>query len=95
VHIYQHKRDLLCDGLAKLGYEFIRPKGTFYLLPKAPGGDDLGFVQILQEQLVLTVPGRGFGTPGYFRIAFCVDDGVIERSMKGFGRAIEAVREKR
>ncbi len=95
VHIYQRKRDLLCDGLAKLGYEFIRPKGTFYLLPKAPGGDDSRFVQILQKQLVLTVPGGGFGIPGYFRIAFCVDDGVIERSMKGFETAIDAVKKKR
>jgi aspartate aminotransferase len=81
--------------LAKLGYEFIRPKGTFYLLPKAPGGDDLEFVGILQNQLVLTVPGRGFGIPGYFRIAFCVDDGVIKRSMKGFGTAMDVAREKR
>jgi aspartate aminotransferase len=95
VSIYQRKRNLLCDGLAELGYEFIRPKGTFYLLPRAPGGDDAGFVHILQKQLVLTVPGRGFGIPGYFRIAFCVDDGVIERSMKGFGTAMDAVSENR
>ena len=88
--IYRRKRDLLCSGLARSGYQFIKPKGTFYLLPKAPGGDDLKFVEALQEELILTVPGRGFGAPGYFRIAFCVDDEVIERSMEGFARTIRA-----
>jgi aspartate aminotransferase len=90
VGIYQKKRDLLCGGLASFGYEFVRPKGTFYLLPKAPGCDDLGFVEALQRELILTVPGRGFALPGRFRIAFCVEDRVIERSLEGFSRAIEA-----
>jgi aspartate aminotransferase len=91
VALYQRKRDLLCKGLQELGYELVKPMGAFYLFPRAPGGDDMRFVQILQEQLVLTVPGSGFGSPGHFRIAFCVDDEVIERSMEGFEKAIRAV----
>lgn len=90
VDVYKRRRDLLCSGLERLGYKFVKPKGTFYLLPKAPGGDDQRFVEALQEELILAVPGRGFGIPGYFRIAFCVDDEVIERSMEGFARAIHA-----
>jgi aspartate aminotransferase len=38
----------------------------------------------LQAKHNLTVPGRGFGTPGYFRIAYCVEDDTIERAMDGF-----------
>jgi aspartate aminotransferase len=87
--VYQHKRDLLCEGLSKLGYVFIRPSGTFYLFPKVPDGDDMRFVETLQNELVLVVPGSGFGSPGHFRIAYCVDDDVIERSMHGFERALE------
>ena len=87
--VYKRKRDLLCDGLARIGYEFVRPEGTFYLFPKAPGGDDLAAVAAMQDELILTVPGRGFGSPGYFRIAFCVEDEVIQRSMAGFARAFE------
>ena len=90
--IYQKKRDILCEGLARAGYEFARPKGTFYLLPKAPGGDELAFVDSLAKELILTVPGRGFGIPGHFRIAFCVEDAVIERSLEGFARAIQKFR---
>jgi aspartate aminotransferase len=90
--IYRRRRDLLCDGLAELGYEFVKPKGTFYLMPQAPGGDDIRFVSRLQQERVLTVPGRGFGLPGYFRIAFCVSEDVIRGSFEGFERAIRDYR---
>ncbi|OEU45429.1 MAG: aspartate aminotransferase [Desulfobacterales bacterium S7086C20] len=84
--LYQAKRDLLCDGLAACGYEFVRPKGAFYLFPKSPVPDDVSFVRALQEELILTVPGKGFGTPGFFRIAFCVDDKTIKDALPGFER---------
>jgi aspartate aminotransferase len=86
---YQRRRDLLCSRLAKMGYQFITPGGTFYLFPKAPGGNDMKFVETLQEKLVLTVPGTGFGAPGYFRIVFCVAEETIERAMPGFEYAIK------
>ena len=84
--LYESKRNLLCHGLATCGYEFVQPKGAFYLFPKTPIDDDVAFVKALQEELILTVPGRGFGTPGHFRIAFCVDDATITRALPGFER---------
>ena len=89
---YARKRELICDGLERLGYEFIKPKGTFYLMPKAPGGDDVAFVQALQDELVLAVPGSGFGLPGHFRLSFCVPDETITGAMPGFERAIARYR---
>jgi aspartate aminotransferase len=86
--VYRVRRDRLHDALVGMGYEAARPEGAFYLFPKAPGGDDLAFVRALQDELVLAVPGRGFGMPGYFRVAYCVDMAVIERSLEGFRRAI-------
>ncbi|HET6451735.1 MAG TPA: pyridoxal phosphate-dependent aminotransferase [Spirochaetia bacterium] len=88
VEIYRRKRDLFCSALKSMGYQFDVPQGAFYIFPKAPGGDDLVFVQALQEELVLAVPGRGFSLPGYFRVAYCVDTPVIERSLPGFERVI-------
>ncbi len=89
IGLYQRKRDLLCEGLAAAGYEFITPPGTFYLFPKSPIPDDVAFVQALQEELILVVPGSGFNGPGYFRIAFCVDDDTIVNALPGFKRAID------
>jgi aspartate aminotransferase len=87
--IYEHKRNLLCAGLSACGYEFVRPKGAFYLFPKSPVPDDVAFVKALQEELILTVPGSGFGAPGYFRIAFCVDDDTIREALPGFERVLK------
>jgi len=89
VNIYKKKRDLLCKGLASAGYKFAKPQGAFYLFVKSPIPDDVGFVKILLKKNILVVPGSGFGGPGYFRIAYCVDDETIINSMKGFKEAIE------
>jgi aspartate aminotransferase len=87
IEIYRKKRDLFCSALSSMGYEFTTPEGAFYIFPKAPGGDDLAFVRALQEELILVVPGTGFRLPGYFRIAYCVETAVIERSFDGFWKA--------
>lgn len=89
VSLYRKKRDLLCDGLSSLGYDFILPQGAFYLFPKSPIEDDIQFVSVLQEENILTVPGTGCGRAGYFRIAYCVSDETITGSMPGFERAIK------
>jgi aspartate aminotransferase len=86
---YQKKRDDLCRGLGQAGYSFIKPEGAFYLFPKSPIPDDVLFVNALLQENILAVPGMGFGTPGYFRLAYCVEDRVIEGSMEGFRRAIQ------
>lgn len=86
---YDRKRRLLCDGLAEIGYSFVRPPGAFYLFPESPGKDDVEFVRALQEELILAVPGSGFGAPGYFRLTFCVPDRTITDSLAGFEKAIK------
>jgi len=86
---YKKKRDLLCRGLSEAGYSFVKPEGAFYLFPKSPIADDVLFVQELLQENILAVPGAGFGTPGYFRLAYCVEDRIIEGSMAGFRRAIK------
>jgi aspartate aminotransferase len=85
---YARKRELLCDGLAGFGYDFVKPSGTFYLFPRSPIPDDVEFVNVLKEERILVVPGSGFNGPGYFRIAFCVSDETIKNSMPGFERAM-------
>ncbi len=86
---YQRKRDYLYAQLTELGYSVTKPQGAFYFFPQSPVPDDVAFVDALQEWNVLTVPGRGFGTPGYFRISYCVEDRVLEGAMEGFARAAE------
>ena len=46
----------------------------------------------MQEQ-ILAVPGSGFGYPGYFRLAFCVDERFILGAADGFARAFAKARD--
>ena len=85
--IYARRRELFCTVLEEAGYDFIRPKGAFYLFPRTPIEDDVAFCSILQKHKILAVPGRGFGAPGHFRLAFCTDEDFIERSAAGFRAA--------
>jgi aspartate aminotransferase len=91
VSIYRRRRDMLCQDLSEIGYDFNVPEGAFYLFPKSPISDDVKFVGILKEELILAVPGTGFGGPGYFRLSYAVPESTITGSMKGFKRALEKV----
>lgn len=88
VSVYKRKRDRFVEGLRAAGYDLVVPSGAFYLFPRSPLADDVRFVRLLQEENILVVPGSGFGGPGHFRIAYCVDDSLIEKSLPGFQRAM-------
>jgi aspartate aminotransferase len=86
---YEEKRDLFYNSLKVFGYQVVKPQGAFYLFPKAPIEDDAAFVKELQKKHILTVPGRGFGKLGYFRIAYAVETKSIERALPGFKEVAE------
>ncbi|NQU66203.1 MAG: pyridoxal phosphate-dependent aminotransferase [SAR324 cluster bacterium] len=81
---YRINRDLLYNHLTKIGFSCIKPAGAFYFFPKSPIEDDLAFIEAAQQLNLLMVPGSGFGMPGYFRISYCFDTDLIERSLPVF-----------
>ncbi|MBN2332784.1 MAG: pyridoxal phosphate-dependent aminotransferase [Deltaproteobacteria bacterium] len=89
ISLYQQKRDLLYTGLVEAGFTVAKPAGAFYLFPKSPLEDDVEFVRTLQTFNILAVPGSGFGGPGYFRLAYCIDDASIKRSLPVFKKVGE------
>lgn len=89
--IYARRREVFCGVLDKAGFEYVRPKGAFYLFPKTPV-DDVAFCKLLLEEKILAVPGQGFGRPGHIRLAFCVDEAVIRRAEDGFKQVMEKAR---
>ena len=86
--VYDRRRRLMAEVLTAAGVEFAMPKGAFYFFPKAPGGDDIAFTDVLLEERILVVPGRGFGGPGHVRLSCSVDERIIARSADGFKRAV-------
>ena len=93
--IYDRRRKAFCKILDEAGIAYNKCEGAFYLFCKAPqsqaaqGGNDLAFVELLKKHLILGVPGSGFGMPGWFRLAYCVDEKVIQRSRDAFLKAMD------
>lgn len=74
--IYQERRDLLIQGMNKLGFKAALPRATFYCwIPVPPGytSSDL-CLKFLEEMNIVVTPGNGFGPngEGYFRISLTV-----------------------
>jgi aspartate aminotransferase len=86
---YREKRDLMYEGLTRIGYQCVKPQGAFYVFPRTPIDDDVAFVRLLAEEGVLTVPGSGFGMPGHIRISLTVERETVVRALPGFERAFK------
>jgi aspartate aminotransferase len=81
---YRIRRDMIYNHLDSLGYSCVKPSGAFYLFPKSLIEDDVAFCKAALKYNILIVPGSGFGWPGHFRLAFCVNLKTIENSLPAF-----------
>ena len=88
--VYETNMNILYDGLTKLGFEIVRPGGTFYMFPKALEEDAVAFCKKATKYDLILVPSDSFGVPGYFRIAYCVDTEKVVRSLEAFERFVNA-----
>ncbi|MCC5468247.1 aminotransferase class I/II-fold pyridoxal phosphate-dependent enzyme [Pelosinus baikalensis] len=80
----KRRRDFLYNNLIELGYSYVKPQGAFYLFPQSLIPDDIEFAKRALKYNLLIVPGSGFGCPGYFRLAYCVDFNSIKNSIPAF-----------
>lgn len=92
VTVYKKNRDLLYDGLTKLGYNVAKPAGAFYLFIEAPNGDAKVFSDMAKEYDMLVVPGAGFGSPSYMRLSFCVETEACEKSLPIFEKLMNELK---
>lgn len=88
--VLERRRDRLVGALRALGYEPLRPDGTFYVLARAPGGDDAGFCERLAALDTFVLPGSIVELPGWFRLSLTASDAMIERALG----ALEALAQK-
>jgi aspartate aminotransferase len=88
----QRRRDILVSTLREQGYDAMEPEGTFYILVRSPLEDDERFAELLRAHDVFVLPGRMFETPGWFRISVTANNDMVERSLPGFGKAIQEAR---
>jgi len=78
--VYETNMKLIYDELVKIGFTVVKPSGTFYIFPKAFEEDAKAFCMKAKEYDLILVPADGFGCPGYFRMAYCIDTEKVKRS---------------
>lgn len=79
--VYERNMNLLYDALTRIGFEVVRPGGTFYIFPKALEEDANEFCQKAKKYDLILVPSDNFGCTGFFRMAYCIDTEKVERSI--------------
>lgn len=89
---FQQRRDVLYNGLKKIGMEVQKPQATFYLWAKVPKGfNSSSFVaHLLNNAGVLGTPGNGFGAPGegYIRFALTASGKRIKEAVERIGKVV-------
>ncbi len=88
--VYEKNMNILYKELTGLGFECVRPGGTFYIFPKAPEADAVAFSEKAKKYDLVVVPSDSFGVEGYFRLAYCIDTEKVERSLEAFRKFMKA-----
>lgn len=92
IGIYAKNRDLLYENLKNMRFSCVKPKGAFYFFPESLEPDSEKFCLKAREFDILVVPGDDFGCPGNFRISYCVETEMIERSLSKFKALADSYR---
>lgn len=89
--VYETNRDLLYPCLKALGFTVVKPKGTFYIFPRALEEDSTAFCKKALAYDLILVPGDNFGCPGWFRMAYCIDTAKVRRSLPVLEKFVKEV----
>ncbi len=87
--VYETNMNILYKELTALGFDCVKPGGTFYMFPKAMEEDAVSFSEKAKKYDLILVPSNTFGVDGYFRIAYCIDTEKVERSLDAFRKFVK------
>ena len=86
--VYERNMNILYNELTDLGFECVKPGGTFYIFPKALEDDSIAFCEKAKRYDFIGVPSDSFGCPGHFRLAYCISTEKVERSLEALRRFV-------
>ena len=98
VEVYQKRRDFLCEGLVKMGWEVEPPKSGMFLWVKIPEpyiqmGSIKFSIEMMHRANVALAPGAGFGIEGegYLRLALVENEHRVAQALKQIRRALQDI----
>ncbi|QWK19347.1 MAG: aminotransferase class I/II-fold pyridoxal phosphate-dependent enzyme [Hydrogenobacter thermophilus] len=96
--IYRRRRDVLVEGLNRVGWEVKKPKGSMFVWAKVPEGIGMNSLDfslfLLREAKVAVSPGIGFGEygEGYVRFALVENEHRIRQAVRGIKKALDKIK---
>jgi alanine-synthesizing transaminase len=91
--VYEGRRNTLCDGLGRAGWEVARPRATMFVWAPVPTGEPSQefALRLLREAHVAVSPGSGFGADGegHVRFALVENEQRINQAVRGIRRALQ------
>jgi len=93
---YQSRRDVVCDGLRRIGWEVEKPRASMFVWAKVPkehlqGKGSIDYAMDLMEHAEVAIaPGRAFGEGGedYMRIALVENEQRLRQAIRNIGRYV-------
>src|SRR5207248_5505983 len=94
---YQRRRDILVDGLQRIGWDAVKPRACMFVWTQYPqewrermGSIDFA-MKLLEEAEVAVSPGRGFGDAGegYLRLALVENEHRLRQAIRQIGRCLK------
>lgn len=93
---YQERRDVLVEGLNRIGWDVEKPKAGMFVWAKIPepwaqmGSIDFA-MKLMEEAGVAVSPGRGFGEEGegYLRLAIVENSQRLRQAVRAIGKCLK------
>ncbi|WP_458123553.1 aminotransferase class I/II-fold pyridoxal phosphate-dependent enzyme [Paenibacillus sp. Z3-2] len=84
--IYEERRDILCEGFSRLGWEITKPEATMFIWTRIPAhyeGSEHFAMDLVSQAGVIVTPGSAFGPSGegYIRLALVQDNENLLRAV--------------
>lgn len=95
--VYEKRRDVLCDGLSRIGWQVDKPRASMFVWARMPepwrcrmGSIDFA-MKLIEEAEVAVSPGRGFGPAGegYLRLALIENEKRLKQAIRQIGRCLK------
>ena len=94
--VYERRRDVLCEGLERLGWPIVRPRATMFVWARIPEPwasrmNSFDFaMKLLEEGDVVASPGAGFGPAGegFLRMALVENENRLRQAVRQIGRCL-------
>ncbi len=98
VAVYQKRRDVLCEGLVRMGWDVEVPKAGMFVWvaipePYAQMGSIRFSIEMMNRANVAVAPGAGFGEEGdgFLRLALVENENRIRQALKQMRRALSDI----